>query len=238
MTEKKSERLEVRLGFQEKSNFVEACETQGDTPSSAMRRFIAGYIKRADGDLMGEAQRRLVRRYGLAGGVVAALLLLVGAGLKMGSESTPSRYMSAADFAQTDTNNSGTLEASELGPRAQDILSVLDINGKLGIQLDEAVTQGRMTYVRTEVVELELFPNNVTFDFEVDQPPTKLVEFDLRKPDQATVFVLESTTGSIKPDRIVFWEEGSAKPKLVFGNADVGTSGATVMKSPADTDGR
>lgn len=70
--EKKSERLEVRLGYQEKTEFVEACDTQGDTPSSALRRFIRGYTKRADGELMGEAQRRLLRRYGITATVACA----------------------------------------------------------------------------------------------------------------------------------------------------------------------
>jgi len=37
--EKKSERLEVRLGYEEKQDFTEACENQGDTPSGAIRRF-------------------------------------------------------------------------------------------------------------------------------------------------------------------------------------------------------
>jgi len=42
--EKKSERLEVRLGYEEKQTFTEACENQGDTPSGAVRRFINGYV--------------------------------------------------------------------------------------------------------------------------------------------------------------------------------------------------
>jgi hypothetical protein len=74
--EKKSERLEVRLGFQEKTDFVDACDTQGDTPSSALRRFISGYIKRSDGDLMGAAQRRLLRRYGFTAAVIGAVGLV------------------------------------------------------------------------------------------------------------------------------------------------------------------
>ena len=54
-TEKKSERLEVRLGYREKGAFVEACEMQGDTPSGAVRRFISGYVRRADGDILASA---------------------------------------------------------------------------------------------------------------------------------------------------------------------------------------
>lgn len=79
MTEKKSERLEVRLGYQEKSNFVDACETQGDTPSSAMRRFIRGYVRRADADLLASAWRRLGKqKYILPAGITALGLIVFG----------------------------------------------------------------------------------------------------------------------------------------------------------------
>ena len=79
MTEKKSERLEVRLGFQEKSEFVEACETQGDTPSSALRRFIRGYVRRADADLFASAWRGVgKRKFILSAGITALGLLVFG----------------------------------------------------------------------------------------------------------------------------------------------------------------
>lgn len=81
MDEKKSERIEVRLGYSEKQDFVEACDTQGDTPSSALRRFIAGYTKRADGELMGEASRRFFRRYGVGAAVGLVGLALAGLAL-------------------------------------------------------------------------------------------------------------------------------------------------------------
>ena len=55
MDEKKSERLEVRLDYQEKQNFVDACDTQEDTPSGAVRRFIKRYVRRSDKDLLHSA---------------------------------------------------------------------------------------------------------------------------------------------------------------------------------------
>ena len=60
--EKKSERLEVRLGYQEKQTFTEACENQGDTPSGAVRRFINGYVRRSDEDVLSSAWRGAARR--------------------------------------------------------------------------------------------------------------------------------------------------------------------------------
>lgn len=80
MTEKKSERLEVRLGFQEKSEFVEACETQGDTPSSALRRFIRGYVRRADADMFASAWRGLGKQKYILPACIAALGLIVFGG--------------------------------------------------------------------------------------------------------------------------------------------------------------
>jgi len=74
--EKKSERLEVRLGYEEKQTFTEACENQGDTPSGAVRRFISGYVRRSDADLLSSAWRNFKRKRWVVGTGVVSLLLL------------------------------------------------------------------------------------------------------------------------------------------------------------------
>lgn len=71
--EKKSERMEVRLGYQEKQAFTEACENQGDTPSGAIRRFINGYVRRADADLLSSAWRNFRNRKMVVGGGLIAV---------------------------------------------------------------------------------------------------------------------------------------------------------------------
>lgn len=76
MDEKKSERLEVRLGYQEKQNFVEACDTQGDTPSGAVRRFIRGYVRRSDDDLLSSAWRGAAKRRSLRPAILFSFLSL------------------------------------------------------------------------------------------------------------------------------------------------------------------
>lgn len=58
--EKKSERFEVRLAHSKKQAFQDACDAQGDTPSLAVRRFIDGYLNRADADVLSSAGRALV----------------------------------------------------------------------------------------------------------------------------------------------------------------------------------
>ena len=79
--EKKSERLEVRLGYQEKQDFTEACDLQGDTPSGAIRRFINGYVRRSDGDVIASALRGSAKRKLLPVMAVAGLLAISAAGL-------------------------------------------------------------------------------------------------------------------------------------------------------------
>lgn len=87
--EKKSECIEIRLGLLEKQGFIEACNTQGDIPSDALRRFIEGYTRRANSDLRASAFREL-RQSGFlsgwrfpaaTGSVAAALFLLFAASL-------------------------------------------------------------------------------------------------------------------------------------------------------------
>lgn len=95
-TEKLSERLEIRLGYSEKQTFSAACESQGDTPSGALRRFIKGYVHRANADWQATGWRRLTnrRRYAIGlGGLVAGAALAVTAML------TSERPMSEAPSA-------------------------------------------------------------------------------------------------------------------------------------------
>lgn len=96
MTEKKSERLEVRLGYQEKTNFVEACETQGDTPSFALRRFIRGYVRRADADLFASAWRGLGR--GWKTGLFLGSVSLIGLAIAGATVMRPPNYIEATDM--------------------------------------------------------------------------------------------------------------------------------------------
>ena len=220
-TEKKSERMEVRLGHQEKQAFVDACDLQGDTPSGAVRRFISGYTKRADGDVMGEANRRLMRRYGV--GAVAALVLVAGLGgtAFWAASANASRFMGQAEFAALDLDGNGSLTADELGPRADDLLRVLDINGMPGVQRVEAVSQGRMAYMVGGSVSMIRTETGAELDWSEGRPPARLVEFDLGSLHKAAVFESVGDDYSMKPERTVVWEEGKATPFLVFGNADV-----------------
>ena len=114
MDEKKSERLEIRLGYQEKQNFVNACDTQGDTPSGAVRRFIKGYVRRSDEDLLSTAWRGAARRRSWRP-TIFALIFIAIAGLFWGLSQ---RFPMASDdaiFSARDINGDGQLEYAEHG---------------------------------------------------------------------------------------------------------------------------
>lgn len=147
--EKKSERMEVRLGYSEKQAFVEACDVQGDTPSGAVRRFISGYTRRSTDDVMGEANRRLWRRYGMGAGIfagVAAAFVVAATIWPLGGvRSAPD---AEAVFVARDLDGDGLLSKAELKrPEGADrILRVLDLDSSGTIDRAEFVPTGHMAY--------------------------------------------------------------------------------------------
>ncbi|MEL6687779.1 MAG: hypothetical protein AAFP97_09160 [Pseudomonadota bacterium] len=151
MAEKKSERLEVRLGYSEKEAFVEACDTQGDTPSGAVRRFIAGYTRRSDSDLMEEANRRILRRYALAAGLATVSVIAIIA-FVMSPAYLRTIPSDETLFALRDLNQDGELSVDEYGlPPERDgspngVLRVLDLDGSGTLSSEEFVAKGRRVY--------------------------------------------------------------------------------------------
>ncbi len=203
MEEKKSERLEVRLGFQEKSDFVEACETQGDTPSSALRRFIRGYVRRADADLLASAWRRTIgkRKAPLVLGVtgVLALGVIAWAGIHIFANTTLS---DDAIFSARDWNNDGVLQASEHGlpngPEDQPngVLKVLDLDASGTISREEFVARGRMVFA--------VAPDNGAL-VKADDPRSTFVEFEFRIDGTQSNTFRNSIVNAGDLDRLVIW---------------------------------
>lgn len=201
MTEKKSERLEVRLGFQEKSDFVEACDTQGDTPSSALRRFIRGYVRRADADLLGSAWRGVYRKRGApialgVGGVMAAGLL-IWAGLNFTANQPVS---DDAIFSARDLNGDGILQASEhrLPDRNSEephsVMRVLDLDASGTISRKEFVARGRMVFA--------IAPDDGVLPSE-DNPRMTFVEFEFGKNETQSNTFRNSIINAGELDRLV-----------------------------------
>ena len=173
MDEKKSERLEIRLGYQEKQNFVNACDTQGDTPSGAVRRFIKGYVRRSDEDLLSTAWRGAARRRSWRP-TIFALIFIAIAGLFWGLSQ---RFPMASDdaiFSARDINGDGQLEYAEhgippgLNGMPNGVLRVLDLDASGTISRAEFVQDGRMVYIvqdETSRASIDKGMNLVEFKF-------------------------------------------------------------------------
>jgi len=89
--------------------FNEACESSGDTPSSALRRFIDSYIRRADGDAFKDGLRamgRMARRRWIPLSAATAALLVggyfTGQALKPTPQDGPIVTASTDDFPPID----------------------------------------------------------------------------------------------------------------------------------------
>lgn len=89
-SEKKSERLEIRLPFSKKADFLKACEQQSDTPSNVVRRFINSYIRRSNADEFKFTHKVLGRRL-FRPVTASALMGLLVAGFWLISTPTPSQ---------------------------------------------------------------------------------------------------------------------------------------------------
>jgi len=230
MTEKKSERLEVRLGFQEKSNFVEACETQGDTPSSAMRRFIRGYVRRADADLLASAWRGLGKwRYLLPSAVALLVVSLSIWGLRV----VTSDHAPTDDeiFTALDMNSDGILQSAEHGllNRTRDktnaVLKVLDLDTSGTISREEFVAKGRMVFA--------LDTENIVLPEGAD-PRLTFVEFEFQKDGVRSNAFQNSIIDGGDFDRFVIWYEDGSNARFESG-VEIRTDGTFEIKSDTVT---
>ncbi|MGB3457003.1 MAG: hypothetical protein WBG08_05920 [Litorimonas sp.] len=201
--EKKSERLEIRVGHSEKQGFMKACDSQGDTPSDAMRRFIRGYVRRADADVSGQAVRRLARRYGAPTLAATALLLAGGAGLAVSL--LPERALDqAALFEALDTDGDGQLVPAELVRQTGSpdgvsaLMRVLDLDASGALSDAEFRTAGRMAFAQ------ETQPDDMT-GRESETLPLTVVSFRTG-PGGAVVDVFaNAVVNAADFDRLVVW---------------------------------
>jgi len=197
--EKKSERLEVRLGYQEKQQFAEACETQGDTPSGAIRRFISGYVRRSDGDILSSAWRGAVKRRGLKAAVFALVFITMGGIFWALAQKYP-MLSAEAIFAARDINNDGQLELAEIGipPRLggepSGVMRVLDLDGSETLSRDEFIRQGHMVYALTET------------QADTEKPVMTLVKFEFEKNRTQSGTYENAVINADEIDRLVLWQ--------------------------------
>jgi len=227
--EKKSERLEVRLGYQEKQAFNEACDTQGDTPSSAIRRFISGYVKRSDEDMLSSAWRGAAKRRGRRPLAFAAIFLIVGGAFWMLSKHQTTESDEAI-FSARDRNGDGQLEYSEHGvpPGLNDepsgVMRVLDLDASGTISRAEFTRKGRMVYFLVDGI--------VSASTETESRGS-LVEFEFTKEKAKTSTYVGAEINAKDLDRVVVWSnEGLAS--IFEGRVGI-ASGLDGIELQADT---
>lgn len=145
-SEKKSERLDVRIAWQKKRDFAQACENQGDTPSDAVRRFITAYIRRSRRD----DNRALFKQLPIKSLVTisAAVFLTALIGFKLMTVHAKKQTVKLADaaFHIYDEDGNGILALGEIMPGDFHLHRVLNIDGKPGISRDEFYLKGRMIW--------------------------------------------------------------------------------------------
>lgn len=194
--EKKTERIEIRVRHSKKQAFNTACENSGDTPSSALRRFIDGYIKRADQDAFADGIRamgRMTRRRWLpiSAGVTALLLggIFAFQALQPAPQDGPIVTASTEDFppidytlfAAYDKNANGVLDLGEVAENDEHLHRVLNLDGEAGIAPSEFYTKAKMRwqYVEKNSVKTDVDGAGLPTARIIKPRDTKIVEFDL-----------------------------------------------------------
>ena len=220
---KKTERLEVRLAPDTKVAFGDACERQGDTPSGAVRRFIDGYVRRADRDAASEgfralramARRNLIPIAAVSTAAAASLVFIVWPRNEPAPGTIP-----AALFTAYDANDDGRLAPGEIAADDADLHRVLDIDGSGAIEKDEFYAEGDMNWGFIEPGSLAMSENEdgPVANFPPPRDATR-VTFDLSDPERPALSVWqakEAAESRYSTNRTVLYEEGKALPALVF----------------------
>ena len=218
--EKKSERLEVRLGYEEKQTFTEACENQGDTPSGAVRRFINGYVRRSDEDVLSSAWRGAARRRAWKPVAFLAIFAAIAAAFIWMAKEKP--FMSdEVIFSVRDFNNDGYLKGEELGDMAETLLKLMDVDASGSITPDEFISKGYMAYVMAGAkndATQKFIPRDGEYITALKFNVTKEYVINERHEIIEKAIYLSGKVKLENLDRIVFWHDGG---------------GVTVLNGPA-----
>lgn len=242
--EKKSERIEIRVSHSKKQAFQQACDDHGDTPSGALRRFIDGYIRRADQDALKNGLRALGRMgrhrwLPIGGGVVALLLggflavtqIPKPALIESHEQSGPivshnsrenTQPIDYALFGTYDTNTNGVIDLGEIANNDMHLHRVLNIDGKPGISPAEFFSSGRMLW--SEITEYHVDWNDEASFNDGSNPlanfrstgPVYIIQFDLRDAQTPSVLVesFDKPTDYGSSQRVVGWIAGVVEPKI------------------------
>ena len=201
--EKKSERLEVRLGFQEKQEFVEACDLQGDNPSGAVRRFINGYVRRSDDDVLSSAWRGSFKRRTWRPMALLTISLIIGVTLWAVAQNS-SMLSDEEIFSLRDRDGDGQLDHSEHGlvlnsdGSPNGVMKVLDLDASGTLSQKEFISKGRMVYA----IELK---DDTMIGSEGETVPMTMVEFKILPESIKSGTYQGAVINAGELDRLVIW---------------------------------
>ena len=230
--EKKSERLEVRLGYEEKQTFTEACENQGDTPSGAVRRFISGYVRRSDEDVLSSAWRGAAKRRAWKPVVFLAIFAVIAAVFWGFSNRFPTMTDDAI-FSARDINGNGELEYAEHGlPPGLDgspngVLRVLDLDGSDTISQKEFKAKGRMVYA----VESN---DDTLIGSEGETVAMTMVEFDIMPERIKSGTYRGAVINAGELDRLVVWYSDGSN-SVWEGSVEINTGSELIINADSVT---
>lgn len=141
--EKKTERLDIRLSHNKKQAFAQACENQGDTPSNAVRRFVASYIRRENRDNVAAAVRFSPKKKWAA---LTACFIVFGLAGSVIWMSAKTKGQTTQAFHHYDANKNGLIDIGEIAENDTHLHRVLNIDGQDGISREEFQTKGKMVW--------------------------------------------------------------------------------------------
>ena len=194
MTEKKTERLEVRLALTEKSALLKAAEAVGGTPSETVRSLIQDFVREQDHrDLssgFSAALRMLKRNILLFSALVGSFV--IGTGMLYAYTEYPSWAYSPPQaeeglFSLYDIDQNGLLLPGEIAVDDISLHWVLDLDGCMGISLNEFYSEGTMTWGWVPDTFSGDEINRTPGGYNRGETGRNTVSFDLTSPDNPQI---------------------------------------------------
>lgn len=208
--EKNSERVEIRLPYSLKQQFLAACTRAGETPSDVLREAMADYVTRVElaekPTPLQEIIMKLIHNPLKAAGMTLASVTAFA--LMAAPSSADERLFNALDL-----DEDGAISALDLSEADRIVIQVLDADGSETITLDEfriltrygqIITTGDIGVV-ADTVTVNSDDASINFDGDVHAQETEDGGFKLIlpegtdwQPDLSTLSSGDSVTGKIK----------------------------------------
>ena len=193
--EKKSESLDIRLPYEQKREFMEATQKQGETASEALRRFITAYTEEARLTETNNPVQEI--RMTLARHRLKALASATGAAIGVFAISALPSAADQSVFERLDKNKDGFITEGEiLAGEDADIIAKLDIDGSGGISEEELNAAGNKIVIENSQ------KTTGDGDREIVRKTVKVIEFSDGPTDGAVTKINSDTEKRVIVKRI------------------------------------